>query len=74
MDLQVASTVPIDDVAFVDDEAFLFSARTPALLVQKLEKAVPIVQGTYAKYGLKLNYGPNKPPLWLPFVGAGLLV
>ena len=57
--------------AWVDDVAIPLLAQSPDALDETLADTVEIVEGTFAKYGLKLNMGVGKTEAVLNYRGPG---
>ena len=61
----------IIDVTFVDDEAIIITARHASALLSKISVAVQIVDQTFRRYGMIINFSKGKTELTLSLRGNG---
>ena len=63
--------ITVDQSTYVDDLAELFEADTPAQLIDSLTQAVNVLYEVLSRYGLKINFGPEKTAIMLRLFGVG---
>eukprot|EP00969_Alexandrium_andersonii_P194465 8589639-Alexandrium_andersonii.AAC.1 len=49
----------------------MFSHPRADMVVTLAQQALQVIHNTYRKFGLQLNYGPEKTACMLSFVGVG---
>ena len=63
--------VVVDQATYVDDLAQMLEAETPALLLEHLTTVVNILHEVLSRYGLRINFGPDKTTIMLRLFGPG---
>ena len=65
----VQTAIPIIDVEFVDDAAFVFTAAVPSTLRRHLRSAISSLQRILQKYGMTINWDAGKTEAIVVFRG-----
>ena len=68
-DVYNSNNIPIIDVEFVDDAAFIFAAAVPSTLRRHLCVAIASLQRILQKYGMTINWGAGKTEAMINFRG-----
>ena len=67
----VASSYEMCDITYVDDECLCLDAGTNDELLEKLPRALDIMQGVFTRHFLEVNWKPLKTECVLHLVGRG---
>eukprot|EP00973_Karenia_brevis_P008750 1182658-Karenia_brevis.AAC.1 len=52
--------ITVDEVTYVDDEAILCTSRSPTKLITGMKNTAKVLEKTFQKFGMVVNWGPGK--------------